>query len=60
MKLSDKQLLNDQHGLECSTCGCRHFRVLYTRRAWGGRLVRRRQCRHCGKRIITWEKQIGK
>jgi len=29
--------------------------VLYTRRAWGGRLLRRRECRHCGRRVTTYE-----
>ncbi len=42
-------------GLECRYCGCRHFRVVYTRPAWGGRILRRRECRHCGKRVTTWE-----
>jgi transcriptional regulator NrdR family protein len=46
-------------GLVCRTCGCRHFRVLYTRRAWGGRLLRRRVCRHCGRRITTYEQPAG-
>ena len=46
-------------GLVCRTCGCRHFRVLYTRRAWGGRLLRRRTCRHCGRRITTYEQAAG-
>ncbi len=39
--------------LECSSCGCRHFRVIYTRRGWGSKLIRRRECRHCGKRMTT-------
>ena len=46
----------DQRGLVCRNCGCRHFRVIYTRPAWGGRILRRRECRHCGRRITTWEK----
>ena len=46
-------------GLECPLCGCGHFRVLYTRRAYGGRLLRRRECRHCGRRITTYEKIEG-
>ena len=45
----------DQRGLVCRHCGCRHFRVIYTRPAWGGRILRRRECRHCGKRLTTWE-----
>jgi transcriptional regulator NrdR family protein len=47
---------SDQKGLVCRHCGCRHFRVIYTRRAWGGRLMRRRECRYCGKRMTTWER----
>lgn len=43
-------------GLECPDYGCAHFRVLYTRRAWGGRLLRRRESRHCGRRVMTYEK----
>jgi len=42
--------------LECRYCGCRRFRVIYTRAAWGGRIIRRRECRHCGKRLTTWER----
>ena len=46
-----------KRGLECRRCGCAHFRVLYTRRALGGRLLRRRECRHCGRRVTTYEAQ---
>lgn len=45
----------DKRGLECRSCGCKHFHVVYTRPTWGGRIMRRRECRHCGKRITTWE-----
>ena len=45
-----------QRGLVCARCGCADFRVLYTRAAWGNRIIRRRECRHCGKRIITYER----
>jgi len=48
-----------QHGLVCPQCGCRHFEVLYTRRAYGGKLIRRRACRHCGRRITTSETRLG-
>jgi len=47
-------------GLECRKCGCRHFHVIYTRRGSGGKLIRRRECRHCGKRLTTWEKEVGR
>jgi DNA-directed RNA polymerase subunit RPC12/RpoP len=49
----------DQRGLVCRHCGCRHFRVIYTRPAWGGRIMRRRECRHCGRRVTTWERTAG-
>ncbi|HUU94488.1 MAG TPA: hypothetical protein VM487_02015 [Phycisphaerae bacterium] len=44
-------------GLECRRCGCRHFHVLQTRQLPGGRIWRRRECRNCGKRISTTEKE---
>ena len=50
---------DDHRGLECRACGCKHFRVIYTRAYRGGRLVRRRECRHCGRRMTTWERAIG-
>ena len=49
----------DQRGLESRYCSCRDFRVIYTRRGWGGKLIRRRECRHCGKRMTGWERAIG-
>lgn len=48
-----------KRGLQCPRCGCGHFRVLYTRPAWGGRLLRRRECRHCGRRMTTYEQTAG-
>jgi transcriptional regulator NrdR family protein len=48
----------EQRGLVCPKCGCRHFRVIYTRSAWGGRIVRRRECRHCAKRMTTYERPV--
>ena len=44
-------------GLTCRRCGCGHFYVVYTRRAPGGRLVRRRECRNCGRRMTTLEQE---
>ena len=51
--------LENKRGLECRACGCKHFRVVYTRPTWGNRILRRRECRHCGRRITTWEKTGG-
>lgn len=49
----------EQRGLVCAKCGCARFRVVYTRKAWGGTLRRRRECRNCGTRITTHEMTIG-
>lgn len=48
---------NTSRGIECPSCGCRVFFVVYTRRTWGGRIMRRRECRNCGRRITTYEKR---
>lgn len=42
-------------GLVCPSCGCRHFPVVYTRHLPDGRILRRRRCRLCGRRITTIE-----
>ena len=41
-------------GLECPRCGCRHMYVMYTR-STPTRIVRIRECRHCGRRLKTCE-----
>jgi transcriptional regulator NrdR family protein len=41
-------------GLICPRCGCQHFSVAYTRPR-PGFILRARDCRHCGKRIVTRE-----
>jgi len=43
-------------GLVCRGCGCRHFHVLYTRPKVG-HILRLRECRNCGKRISTRERE---
>ncbi|TWU12084.1 transcriptional regulator NrdR [Symmachiella macrocystis] len=59
-KREDKVATSDrQRGLQCSACGHRRLRVVYTRAAKGGKLVRRRECRECGERISTWEQVVG-
>lgn len=49
----------EPRGLVCPKCGCGHFRVIYTRRAYGGIIRRRRECRHCERRITTWERSLA-
>jgi hypothetical protein len=50
----------DRREPEGCPCGSEHFQVIYTFRGWGGTPIRRRECRHCGKRMTTWEKPIGR
>ena len=46
-------------GLVCPRCGCGHFRVIYTRPRRNGTVLRRRECRHCGRRMLTVEAAVG-
>ncbi len=48
----------EEKGLECPRCGCRHFYVVYNDKQTK-RIVRRRQCRNCGRRVTTVEKIVG-
>lgn len=51
--INDKQ---NQRGLICRACGHKRFKVIYTRPAFGARIIRRRECCNCGKRMTTWER----
>ncbi len=44
--------------LRCPACGCPHLPVLYTRHR-GTRIIRRRECRHCGRLMTTTEHATG-
>ncbi len=48
---------SSESGLRCRDCGCRELRVIYMRKAPLGRVRRRRECRHCGKRTTTYESE---
>ncbi|MBN2377050.1 MAG: hypothetical protein JXD22_11655 [Sedimentisphaerales bacterium] len=58
IRLSEKQCQDTEKGLVCRGCGCRQFTVVYTRESWGNTVIRRRECRNCGKRILTKEKTV--
>lgn len=49
----------EPRGLQCRDCGCQHFYTLETRKQAGGRIMRRRECRYCGRRVTTYEKAFG-
>lgn len=50
---------DEQRGLRCRRCGGQQFRVIDTRAALDGKVIRRRECRICGSRMTTWERAIG-
>jgi len=45
-------------GLECPRCGCGHFEVVKVCQG-PGYVRRRRECRHCGRRVTTTERIVG-
>jgi len=49
----------DHVGLHCRRCGHQQLKVVYTRRRPGGKVDRRRECRKCGTRISTREREVG-
>jgi len=46
-------------GIECPRCGCRHFETTNTEPMRDGRIRRRKRCRHCGHRIVTFEGTVS-
>jgi transcriptional repressor NrdR len=50
---------DEERGVRCPQCNCAHLPVLETRKLPGGRIMRRRECRHCGKRFSTYERAFG-
>jgi transcriptional regulator NrdR family protein len=42
-------------GIECPHCGCRHFYTTHTEPLHDGRIRRRKECRHCGRKLVTYE-----
>ena len=49
----------EQRGLECRKCGCRHFICTRTR-PQNGFIIRVKECRHCGWRVQTRELPVEK
>lgn len=56
-KAKRKRQTFDCRGLECRVCGCRRWSVVYTDPHPHGVIVRRRECKHCGRRITTHERE---
>lgn len=49
----------DDHGMRCPECGCRESSVEETRRTYGHRIRRLRQCARCKETWTTFEKMAG-
>jgi transcriptional regulator NrdR family protein len=45
----------DELGIRCPRCGCRHFYTTHTEPLRDGRIRRRKVCRHCGRKVVTFE-----
>jgi transcriptional regulator NrdR family protein len=45
----------DDLGIRCPRCGCRHFYTTNTEPLRDGRIRRRKVCRHCGRKVVTFE-----
>lgn len=49
-----------QRGISCPQCGCCHFYTTHTEPLRDGRVRRRKECRHCGRKVVTYEApQVG-
>jgi transcriptional regulator NrdR family protein len=46
-------------GIECPNCGCRHFFTTHTEPLRDGRIRRRKVCRHCDRKMVTYESPNG-
>jgi transcriptional regulator NrdR family protein len=49
----------DEVGIVCPQCGCRHFYTTHTEPLRDGRIRRRKECRHCGRKLVTFESTTG-
>lgn len=58
--MSAVRVKRDELGICCPSCGCRHFKTTHTEPLRDGRIRRRKACRHCGRRVITFEGVRGR
>ena len=55
MSTADKN--HRQLGIRCPRCGCRHFYTTHTEPVRNNRIRRRKVCRNCDRRIVTYESE---
>ena len=58
--MSQEEIAHRDAGIICPTCGCRHFYTTHTEPLRDGRIRRRKVCRHCGRKVLTYESAAGK
>jgi len=50
-----KQSEGQKAGIVCPQCGCRQFYTTHTEPLRDGRIRRRKLCRYCGRKVLTFE-----
>jgi len=50
-----KQGEGQKAGIVCPQCGCRQFYTTHTEPLRDGRIRRRKVCRYCGRKVLTFE-----
>ncbi len=58
-KTPGEQKPDEPRGLQCRVCGCQHLEVTHTEKLPNETIRRRRVCRHCGARHVTFESLNG-
>ena len=53
--MNQTQSPEGRRGIVCPQCGCRDLRTTNTEPLRGGRVRRRKTCRHCGRKVVTYE-----
>lgn len=56
--MKHEKTVRSQLGIECPRCGCRHFYTTNTEPLRDGRIRRRKECRHCGRKMVTFEQPL--
>ena len=55
-----KQGEGPKAGIVCPQCGCRQFYTTHTEPLRDGRIRRRKVCRYCGRKVLTFESSVTK
>jgi transcriptional regulator NrdR family protein len=48
--------MSDVRGLKCPKCGGGQMPAVYSKPKKGGKVQRQRECRSCGRKIVTIER----